>query len=259
MTISRSEISYNQILQRVVNSVKKDIDDQIVPAITAAAPEYVQDRWGMSIQQIIDQLLSKWTSPGFQKLADRLASGFVRTTLSGIDREQKRSFGIDVLQNSPKIRASMQAAAIQNANLIKSIPEQYLKNVSNSVLANMRTGLLPREVAKQLESEYGITQRRAKFIARDQTAKVNGELTKQRQIDAGYQFFKWQTSHDERVRHSHDEIAKADVGFGVGVYRWDGLPTNEHGQKIQPGSDFQCRCYGKPVRNSKVAQNRKAA
>ena len=151
----------------------------------------------------------------------------------------------------------MQAAAIQNSNLIKSIPERYLDNVANSVLANMRVGLLPSEVARQIESEYGITQRRARFIARDQASKVTGELTKQRQIDAGYEYFQWMDSDDERVRHSHRKIAQADVGFGPGIYRWDRLPTNERGERIQPGSDYQCRCYGKPVRNSVVERNRK--
>lgn len=257
MSLSRSEIQYNQALQRVVSAVKRDIDEQLVPAISA--PDYVQDAWGMDIQTVIGTLLDKWTSPGFVQLANRLASGFVRTTLSAIDRQQKRSFGIDVLQNSPEIRATMQAAAIQNANLIKSIPEQYLKNVSNSVLANMRTGLLPREVAKQIEDEYGVTQRRARFIARDQTAKVNGELTKQRQIDAGYEFFGWLDGDDERVRASHRAIANADVGYGKGVYRWDDLPKNERGEPIQPGSDFQCRCSSRPIRNSKVAQNKEKA
>lgn len=259
MKPSRSEIAYNQTLQRIINVVKKDIDEQLIPVIEAAAPEYVADAWGMDIQGVINTLLAKWTSDQFKRLADRLAGQFVRTTLSSIDRQQKRSFGIDVLQDSPEIRATMEAAAIQNANLIKSIPAQYLNNVSNSVLANMRTGLLPREVAKQIEAEYGVTQRRARFIARDQTAKINGELTKQRQIDAGYQFFRWLSSDDERVRASHRAIAEADVGYGPGVYRWDDLPTNERGERIQPGSDFQCRCSSRPLRNSVVERNRKQA
>jgi len=257
MKPSRSEIQYNQTLQRIVNAIKKDIDERLIPAIEAAAPEYVADAWGMDIQGVIDTLLAKWTSRPFRRLAERLASRFVRTTLSTIDRQQKRSFGIDVLQVSPEIRATMEAAAIQNANLIKSIPERYLNNVANSVLTNMRTGLLPREVAKQIENEYGVTQRRARFIARDQTAKVNGELTKQRQLDAGYLYFKWLDGDDERVRASHRAIAEADVGYGKGVYRWDDLPTNERGERIQPGSDFNCRCSSRPVRNSVVERNRK--
>lgn len=253
----RSEIQYNQTLQRIINAVKKDIDERLIPAIEAAAPEYVADAWGMDIQGVIDALLTKWTSRPFRRLAERLASSFVRTALSIVDRQQKRSFGIDVLQDSPEIRATMEAAAIQNANLIKSIPERYLNNVANSVLTNMRTGLLPREVAKQIEDEYGVTQRRARFIARDQTAKINGELTKQRQIDAGYEYFRWLSSDDERVRAGHREIAEADVGYGKGIYRWDDLPTNERGERIQPGSDFQCRCSSRPVRNSVVERNRK--
>jgi SPP1 gp7 family putative phage head morphogenesis protein len=257
MSSSGSEIQYNQILQRLVNAVKADIDEQLVPAIMPA--EYTKDEWGPDVQAIVDQLLAKWTSAGFQALAQRLASGFVRTTLSAIDRQQKRSFGIDVFQNSPEIVANLQAAAIQNASLIKSIPEQYIKGVANSVFTNMRVGLLPREVAKQIHDEYGVSQRRARFIARDQTAKVTGELTKQRQIDAGYEYFQWVTSHDERVRHRHAQIANADVGYGKGIYRWDDLPTSDEGVPIQPGSDYQCRCFAKAVRNSKVKRNQERA
>lgn len=255
----RSEIQYNQTLQRIINAVKKDIDEQLMPAIEAAAPEYVADAWGMDIQGVINTLLAKWTSTGFNRRAERLAAQFVRTTLSSIDRQQKRSFGIDVLQDSPEIRATMQAAAIQNAKLIESIPRRYLENVSNSVLSNMRVGLLPREVAKQIEDEYGVSQRRARFIARDQTAKVNGELAKQRQVDAGYEYFRWLDGDDERVRASHRAIAEADVGYGKGVYRWGDLPVNERGERIQPGSDFQCRCSSRPLRNSVVERNRKQA
>lgn len=253
MSNSRSEIEYNQILQWIVNAVKKDIDSRFGLALEE------DDNWGIAIQSIIDLLLKKWESEPFRNSANQLAKNFVVTALKGIDKKQRRSFGIDVLQNSPGMRSVMQAATIQNANLIKSIPQQYLNNVANTVLSNMRIGLLPREIAKQLEADYGITQRRARFIARDQTAKVTGELTKQRQIDAGYEFFKWLDSGDERVRESHSKLAKMDVGFGPGVFRWDDLPTNERGEKIQPGSDYQCRCTSKPIRNSIVAKYQEEA
>ncbi|WP_368647732.1 minor capsid protein [Castellaniella ginsengisoli] len=259
MSSPRSEIQYNQVLQRLVNAVRQDVDAQLLPVIEAQVPEYVQDAWGDNVQAAIDRLVEKYRSDGFLQLAQRMASGFVGVTLQVIDRKNKRSFGIDVLQASPKLRFSMQAAAIQNAGLIKSIPEQYLRDVANTVFSNMRIGLLPREIAKRLEDDYGVAQRRARFIARDQTAKVNGELTKQRQIDAGYEYFKWLDSDDERVRARHRKIAEADVGYGPGVYRWDDLPKSDDGQPIQPGSDYQCRCTSRPVRNSKVERHRKAA
>jgi len=252
MSSSRSEIEYNQILQRIINAVKKDIDSRFGLAFDE------DDNWGIAIQSVIDILLKKWESEPFRDTANQLAKNFVVTALKGIDKKQRRSFGINVLQNSPGIKSIMQASAIQNANLIKSIPQQYLNNVSNTVFSSMRIGLLPREIAKQLEADYGITQRRAKFIARDQTTKVNGELTKQRQIDAGYEYFRWLDADDERVRESHSKIAKMDVGFGPGVFRWDDLPTNERGEKIQPGSDYQCRCGSRPVRNSVVAKYQEA-
>lgn len=259
MSGSRAEIQYNQVLQRLINEVRQDINRELAPVIEARAPEYVQDSWGEDIQGAHDRLVQKWTSPAVVQLSQRIASGFVSVTLAAIDRKNKRSFGIDVLQHSPRLRTAMQAASIQNANLITSIPERYLRDVSNTVFSNMRIGLLPREIAKRIEDDYGVAQRRARFIARDQTAKVNGELNKQRQIDAGYEFFEWEDSDDERVRSSHHRIATTDVGYGPGIYRWDDLPTNERGERVQPGSDYQCRCGARPVRNSKVKRNQEKA
>ncbi len=254
MKLSRSEIEYNQILQRVVSSVEKDIRNILLVEINSG--KYTQDSWITGIQMALDALIDKWSSSSFKRLANQIASRFVRTTVNNLDRHQKRSFGLDVLQNSPEAEDLMRAAAIQNAQLIKSIPEQYLNSVSNIVLSNMRTGLMPREIAKQLEEQFGITQRRARFIARDQTAKVNGELTERRQRDAGYEYFKWLDSDDQRVRKRHQEIANADVGYGVGIYRWDDLPKSDDGTPIKPGQDYGCRCTSRPIRNSIAEQNK---
>jgi SPP1 gp7 family putative phage head morphogenesis protein len=125
----------------------------------------------------------------------------------------------------------------------------------------MRIGLRPSEIAKSLTEKYGIAQRHAKFIARDQAAKVNGEITKQRQLDAGFVAFRWLDADDSRVRHRHREIANADIGMGKGVYLWSDLPMGEEGVPIQPGSTYNCRCVSRPVRtsviNATIAQRKK--
>ncbi|WP_289281556.1 phage minor head protein, partial [Methylophaga sp. UBA5088] len=138
---------------------------------------------------------------------------------------------------------------------------QYLNNVANTVLTGMRNGVLARDIAKQLSDDYGVTQRRARFIARDQTAKVNGEIDKRRQVDAGFEYFQWLDSDDERVRHKHRLIADKKTKYGKGVYRWDDLPKNDKGETIQPGSDFGCRCTARAKTTESVEKymNRKSS
>ena len=236
-------IQYNAKLQRMVRAIKRDIDAQLVPLVRSLAPEYVTDSstptndgWGDVITQAIRSLLAKWTDPRAQAVARSIAGDFVQA----VDGRAKRTLGIDVYTGNQVLNDYLQAATLQNAQLIESIPTQYLAQVSNIVMGNMRAGLRPSAIADTLQEQFGVTQRRAKMIARDQTAKVNGEISSKRQQAAGYSYFRWVTSKDERVRDRHQEIAEKVTRYGKGVYRWDNPPLSDKGEPIIPGSDYQC-------------------
>ena len=254
---------YNTELQKLVLRIKKDVQALLLPAIEEEAVNYLadavgesrhylKDGWANRIEALIDRLRLMYSMPTFNYLASKIASRFVRSALDFADRKN-RGFGIEVFNgNSAKLNAYLEAATIQNANLIKSIPRQYLEDVSNTVFAGMRAGVLPRAIAKELAEKFGVAERRAKFIARDQAAKVNGEITKQRQLDAGFEYFFWQDADDSRVRHRHRQIANAETPYGKGVYKWSDLPLSDDGTPIQPGQDFRCRCVSIPRRTSVV-------
>jgi SPP1 gp7 family putative phage head morphogenesis protein len=78
-----------------------------------------------------------------------------------------------------------------------------------------------------------ISKRRAQLIARNAPLQYSGALTKHHQISAGITQYRWQTSHDERVRQSH----KNREGK---VYSWD--DPGPH-----PRSEVNCRCDAVPV------------
>lgn len=249
-------IQYNVQLQRMVRALKRDIDVEIVPLLKQLAPEYIQDAgWSDVVAGALKRLLDRWTSPFNRRVAQDIADKFVKsatTTPAG-----QTSFGIDIFQNSQQLQDYLSAASWQNAQLITSIPVQYIDQVSNIVMGNMRQGMRPSYIEKALQQQFGVTQRRAKMIARDQTAKITGEIAKQRQQGAGFQYFRWVDSHDQRVRHRHREIADKVTEYGKGVYRWDDLPLSDKGEPIQPGSDYQCRCIATPVSNSAVEKYRR--
>ncbi len=255
----RVGIEYNVNLQRVVNQVRTDINELLVPVIYQSEYSYTaDDSWPDRIQLMLDILKETWSSREFIERAAVIAGTFVKETTQFVDRKNKAKFGINAFGNSEKMANYLSAATKQNANIIKSIPEQYLNNVANTVMTAMRNGIMPREITRQLKADYEITQRRARFIARDQTAKVNGEIDKQRQIDAGFEYFQWLDSDDERVRHRHEVIANKETKYGIGVYRWDDLPTNDKGQTIQPGSDYNCRCTARAKTTASVEKYMKS-
>lgn len=252
-------VRYNAALQRIARAVRKDIDEVIVPLVKQYAPEYVQDStptldgWADTIARALQFLLGKWLSPPARQAAESIASEFVKSQIR-VNSRGRRSFGIDVFSNSQQARNYLDAATYQNATLITSIPAQYLEQVSNIVMANMRAGMRPSFIEQQLVAQFGVTARRAKMIARDQTAKVQGELNKRKQVAAGFSYFRWVDSHDQRVRHHHREIADKVTDYGKGVYRWDDLPLSDKGEPIQPGSDYNCRCVAVAVPDFKVKQ-----
>lgn len=243
---------YNVTLQRLVRAISKDVNETLLPIVRQYAPEYTQDAvpvtmhdgWSDAIVTALQQLLSRWTN---YREAATVAGDFVRGALSYNDRRFKRTTGIDIYSGDLRMQDYLKAATYQNVKLIQSIPTQYLEQVGNIVIGNMRTGMRPSYIEKALTDQFGVTSRRAKFIARDQSAKVTGEMNKVRQVNAGFIYFKWRDSGDSRVRERHEEIANKVTAFGKGVYRWDNLPLSDKGEPIQPGSDYQCFPGTSPV------------
>ena len=259
-----TESRYNAELQRIIRAIRKDIDAALVPMIKALEREYIADSWVDVIAGGLRGLLAKWNSEQYRALAQKIAGQFVMAANSEQDKKFKSSLGIDapgmgidIYGGSPELKDYLAASAHDNAQLIKSIPAQYLGQVESLVMANMRAGLRPNAIAKQLQQQFGITQRRARFIARDQTAKINGDLNEKRQKAIGGEYFRWVDSDDERVRHSHSEIANRMTAYGKGIYRWDDLPMNDKGARIKPGSDYGCRCIAQFVSAAEVEQNQK--
>lgn len=261
-------ISYNAELQRIVREISKDVNETIVPLVRTLAPQYqtdsaieTRDNWVDVLTNALTLIKGKWSSQQFVTLSNQLASKFVRSA-ADVNQErfsdQMRSVGIDVFSDSQAAQDYLAASAYDNSRLIQSIPDQYLTQVESIVMTNVRAGGRSSAITKQLSEQFGVTSRRAKFIARDQTAKINGDLTSKRQQNAGFEYFEWVDSDDERVRDRHEFIADKITAYGKGIYRWDNPPLSSKGTPIIPGQDFQCRCIARPVSNAEVEANRKA-
>lgn len=154
--------------------------------------------------------------------------------------------GVDVYRSEPWLAELQKNWVSQNTSLIKSVPSQYMAKVEQIVRTGVMAGTSSREIAKQVKEASGVSDRRAKIIARDQIGKANGELTQHRQTDLGVKEYTWVTAHDERVRGNpagrFPRAVPSHYARDGKTFSWDKPPEGGH-----PGMAILCRCFASPV------------
>lgn len=164
-------------------------------------------------------------------------------------REWKRAvhalLGINILDDyylGEFYREALRQWVDSNVNLISTIPKNLLGQMENIVLDGFLNGRTTAAIVKEIEKVYGIGKRHARLIARDQLAKLNGELARLQQTDAGVTEYIWSDSGDVRVRDSHKHLNGKR-------FSWDAPPVVDArtGRRCHPGEDYQCRCVALPV------------
>jgi SPP1 gp7 family putative phage head morphogenesis protein len=141
---------------------------------------------------------------------------------------------------SPAMNDVFQATVTENVSLIKSIPSQYFTDVEGLVMRSVQRGGDLSGITDELEKRYGITRRRAAFIARDQNNKANATFTRVRQQELGVTEAIWlHSAGGKEPRPSH-------VAFSGKTYNIrEGALID--GKRIWPGELPNCRCVSRPV------------
>ena len=182
--------------------------------------------------------LEKYEKTDHTSQAENIAQGFVSRgdaqNQAEVSTNIKNQTGVDLagyLRNSPNITEKVNAMTTANVQLIKSIRSQYLDKVQNAVTQAVVNGALNKDLVQQIKDIGKTTEKRAIFIARDQSSKLNATLTQARHEDVGVTKYMWSTSGDERVRDSHAEKDGQ-------VFEYANPPADTG----NPGHDVNCRC-----------------
>lgn len=135
------------------------------------------------------------------------------------------------------------ASIAENVDLIKSIPAQYHKAVSGAVYRSITTGNGLQDLIPYLDRYKGVTLRRARFIAEDQTRKVFNSINKGRMQKLGVDKYEWlHTGGSQHPRPLH-------VSVSGNIYSFDKPPIIDKrtGERGIPGQLPNCRCRMVPV------------
>lgn len=166
----------------------------------------------------------------------------------------QNALGVDInnLLTDSNIREQLELAIENNVNLIQSIHTDFISEIGDVVRSNLFDGGRPESIRSLIFERSNVTKSRAEFIARDQTSKLNGSLSRLRAESIGLDLYYWQGADDERERESHRVLNGMLCKYSDStVYSDDDGKTWKKRSAIggyigNPGDDYQCRCTSIP-------------
>lgn len=249
-----AEERYRKSLEALIDPMKRAYERELATLLRELPAEdsalTMDDNLGAEARKMLNSLSRIWQAR-FNSAASKLTSRM----LSQVDRQSKANLGKSLKQLSgglgiktpampEAMREVISASIAENVDLIKSISIQYHQRISSTVLSAIQTGGLgQKQIFDQVRHIGGMTDRRAKLIARDQVSKVTTQYNAERIKSVGVKRFQWVHSGggvDQRKRH---------LELNGQIFEYDNPPIIDErtGERGLPGQLINCRCIAVPV------------
>ncbi len=241
-------VAYRTRLEKEIDAMHASLMRWLLASYRANPPALAQDELAAnSLRDQMAKLGRRWRKR-FNDLAPKLADYFATTASQRVDARLKamlKEAGLTVqFKLTAAQRDAYQAVIAENVSLIKSIAEKHLTNVEGDVMRSVAAGRDLGTLAKALEKNYGVTKRRAAFIARSQNNMATAVLTRVRQEQAGITKARW--LHSAGGKHPRKSHVKAGQNKTVYDVR-EGWLDPEVNERVWPGQLPNCRCVSIPV------------
>lgn len=160
-------------------------------------------------------------------------------------RQARAALGVDLALHDPRLAGALSQFVHENVVLIRNLHGGTLDKLEALIHRGISTGMSHEEIGELISKRFGIAERGARFIARDQVARLNSKVTELRHAELGIREFDWWSMQDGRVRRLH----RAHHGrrFAYHDPPSIGLPGNT-------SDGPACRCGQRPVWSSVQAE-----
>lgn len=154
---------------------------------------------------------------------------------------------------SPEKEEVMKALIYENTSLITNIQTHYFEQITGAVMRSITSGLGVTHIEDELNKYRGMTKRRARNIALDQTRKAYNDINYRNMQEVGIQKAEWVHSGGSQKPRTYHQTRWDGVsgikdgrpnGLNGFIFRLDQLPvidlkTDERGK---PGDLPYCHC-----------------
>lgn len=204
--------------------------------------------------QILDELRKSDTVNYAKLLSQNVVKAANETNKDRLIQNIQKGTDVDLTNflGDEAVKGKLDEYVAKNVSLITSVKNDYLNDVEKAIRESYLQNGRAENLASIIHERTNVSKSRARLIARDQTAKINAELDQARMQALGVKLYIWQTSKDERVRHSHANMQGVLCRFDDDtVYSKDGGKTwikrEADKPKCKPGVEIQCRCFAKAI------------
>lgn len=252
------EASYRRKLDALVAQMHKSVIYWLSAAYRANEPEIAQDAPdaggheprrspAVALRDRVRRIARQWQRR-FDNAAPELSKYFATTAAQRSDATLKgilKKAGMTVeFRLSRAANDVLQATVAENVSLIKSIASQHLTQVEGAVMRSVQAGRDLASLTAELEHQYGVTRRRAAFIARDQNNKATANLSRVRQVELGIEEAIWvHSGGGKEPRPTHLKAGREKQRYNIRE-GWFDPAVQKH---ILPGELPNCRCVSRPV------------
>ena len=199
------------------------------------------------LRRIVSALRRRWTKKieeAAPKLAEYFAKSVEKRSTDALKKILKDS-GIAVdFKMTAAMRDILDATVHENVSLIKSIPSRYFDSIEQIVARGVTTGNDLKQITDDLQREFGVSRRRAAFIASDQATKCNSALTAERQRSIGVRKGILRHSHAGKTpRRVHLEMDGKEFDLDKGFWDPHAIWVKGSGWKgkmVMPGELINC-------------------
>lgn len=243
---------YGRAISKEVAAMTKEVKTEVMKLFRSDVAGAVMDASLSSQAKILMRSLENKFTKLFKQKAKSIAESFLddclnqsKVNLASSLKELSGGATIDASAMSPMLKEIVKSQSAFNADLIVSIPKQYFSQIAASVNNSITSpsggiGTLMDDLMKY----EGMTKRRAKFIALDQTRKTYNSVNVERSKSAGIKQGEWLHSHGgAKPRKKHKD-------FHGQVFDLEkGAPVGDNGRWVHPGEEVNCGCTFTPIIN----------
>lgn len=148
---------------------------------------------------------------------------------------------------------------------VKNWKAKEITVMRRDVLEMVQNGARTDTIKKYFQTRWGIAERKAEFLARNESGIASSVLKATHYQDMGCTHFKWLRSTSKEKRELHLEYAKETGNqYGIGgtnIFAFDNPPIIDErtGQRGLPQETYNCSCNLVGIKNPQYYINRQKA
>lgn len=177
------------------------------------------------------------------KEVSRILNALNRVNQTSFYKTVDDAIGVDVgsMIKQEGLSPSINALVIESQRWVNKELDDTLAYLGNNALRIMAGGASYDDLLSGVREEGAKRTTKSRLLARNQLSSFNGLSTKIRQQKVGIEQAVWSTSKDERVRDAHAWRDGKTYDLDEGLY------SSKDGKWLYPGTDYLCRCTGRPI------------